>query len=69
MITKELIDRINFLARKSREQGLTDEEKLEQQTLRKQYIEEIKGQVRQQLESIEFVDEEKPQDRGENTKH
>ena len=32
------IDRINFLARKSKAEGLTDEEKAEQDILRKEYI-------------------------------
>ena len=31
MITKELIERINQLARKQRSEGLTDEERAEQQ--------------------------------------
>lgn len=61
MITKEMIDRINQLARKLKCEGLTEEEQQEQQALRKQYIEFIKGQVRQQLDCIEFVEEkEKP---------
>lgn len=58
MITKEMIDRINFLSRKSKEEGLCEEEKQEQAELRKKYIEFIKGQVRQQLDSIEIVDKE-----------
>lgn len=57
MITKEMIDRINYLARKSKAEGLTEEERLEQQALRRKYIDYIKGQVRQQLESIEFVED------------
>lgn len=57
MVIKEMIDRINFLSKKSRQDGLTEEEKLEQQELRKKYIEYIRGQVRQQLESIEFVED------------
>lgn len=57
-MTKEMIDRINFLARKSKQEGLNDEEKAEQQELRQKYIEYIKGQVRQQLDSVKFVEEE-----------
>lgn len=57
MITKELIDRINTLSRKSRSEGLSLEEKEEQQRLRQQYIEGIKAQVRQNLEGIRYVDE------------
>jgi uncharacterized protein YnzC (UPF0291/DUF896 family) len=51
MITKEMIDRINALAHKQRQSGLTAEEKNEQTLLRQQYIENIKAQVRGQLES------------------
>lgn len=38
MITPEKIERINFLARKSREQGLTEEEIIEQKALRAEYV-------------------------------
>ena len=38
MITPEKIDRINFLARKAREQELTEEEKIEQKALRAEYV-------------------------------
>ena len=35
MLKKEKLERINHLAKKSKEQGLTDEEKKEQEALRK----------------------------------
>lgn len=38
MITQEKIDRINFLARKSRTEGLTEAEALEQKNLRAEYV-------------------------------
>lgn len=57
MITKDDIDRINFLSRKSRQQALSEEEKSEQQALRKKYIEYIKAQVKVQLDNIEYVDD------------
>lgn len=57
MITKEMIDRINYLARKSKQEGLDENEKLEQQELRKKYVEYIKGQVKAQLDSIKFVED------------
>lgn len=57
-MTKEMIDRINFLSQKSKKEGLTEVEKLEQQELRGKYIEYIKGQVRHQLDSIKFVEDE-----------
>ncbi len=52
------IQRINELARKQKSVGLTEEEKLEQAQLRKQYIENFKTSLRLQLEAIEFVDDE-----------
>ncbi len=52
------IQRINELARKQKSVGLTEEEKLEQMQLRKQYIENFKTSLRLQLEAIEFVDDE-----------
>ena len=48
---KELIDRINFLARKSREEGLTEEEKTEQTALRAAYVAEFRVGLRGTLEN------------------
>ncbi|KNF09486.1 hypothetical protein CLPU_3c02660 [Gottschalkia purinilytica] len=56
MISKENIDRINYLSKKSKEEGLNDEEKLEQKTLREEYIKAFKENFRRQLDNIEFVD-------------
>ena len=53
---KEKINRINQLAKLSKERALTAEEKSEQQELRKEFIKEIRADVRSQLESIEIVD-------------
>lgn len=53
---KHKIDRINFLAKKSREEGLTEEEKLEQKDLREEYLAAIRKNFRQTLDSIEIVD-------------
>ena len=59
MITKEQIDRINQLARKSKTpEGLTEAEKAEQQLLRRQYIDAFKANLKWQLDNIEFVDED-----------
>ncbi|WP_375295196.1 DUF896 domain-containing protein [Paenibacillus sp.] len=56
------VQRINELARKQKSVGLTAEEKLEQAELRKQYIDNLKASLRQQLDSIEFVDDEEKKD-------
>ncbi len=56
MITQEQIDRINFLARKSKtEEGLTEEEKNEQANLRKAYVEAMRASLRGQLEHTVVV--------------
>jgi hypothetical protein len=51
MITKELIQRINELARKQRAEGLSPEEKKEQQELRSIYLKGIRAQVVDTLEA------------------
>lgn len=43
------IDRINFLARKSKTEGLSEEEKAEQQALRREYIDSYKRSLEVQL--------------------
>lgn len=54
MITKELVDRINYLARKQRDGGLTGEEKKEQKELREIYLKNIRSQVVEALEEAGF---------------
>lgn len=56
MINDEMIARINELAHKSKtEEGLTEEEKLEQQKLRKEYVEAYRASLRGTLESTIVV--------------
>lgn len=57
MITKEQIDRINELSRKSKLQELTDPEKEEQAKLRRLYIDSFKESLVGQLENTYIVDE------------
>jgi uncharacterized protein YnzC (UPF0291/DUF896 family) len=51
MITPEIISMINELARKQKEGSLTEEEKAEQATLRRLYIDNIKNQVKVHLDA------------------
>lgn len=51
------IDRINELAHKSKEEGLSEEEKMEQALLRQEFLAEIRADVRASLESIEIVED------------
>ena len=56
MMTKEEIDRINELARKSKTEGLSDEEKAEQKKLRIKYINSFKESLEGQLNNIVIVE-------------
>ena len=51
-ITEADIKRFNELYHKSQNEGLTDEEKEEQQQLRSAYIQAMRGNIRSQLDSI-----------------
>ena len=52
----ELTSRVNFLYKKSKEEGLTEEEKVEQQELRQKYIDNVKRNFRSQLDTIKKVE-------------
>ncbi|WP_041139259.1 DUF896 domain-containing protein [Beduini massiliensis] len=52
----ELIARINFLAKKKKTEGLTEEEKTEQQALYQEYLKIFRAGFKQQLTSVKVVD-------------
>ncbi|MBE7027107.1 MAG: DUF896 domain-containing protein [Ruminococcaceae bacterium] len=54
---EKLIKRINELAKKSREQGLSDEEKAEQNTLRQEYIKRFRNGMENTLAGVYIMDE------------
>ena len=56
-IDKNLINRINELEKKKKNEGLTPEEIVEQKSLREQYLKLFKAGFKQQVESIKVVDE------------
>ncbi len=55
---KELINRINQLAKKKREEGLSEQEQAEQKELYKKYLAAIRGNFTQQLQNtdVEYPD-------------
>ena len=57
--TKEKIDRINELAKKKKEEGLTQDESAEQKVLYREYIDAFKANLKSQLEMIEVIDDNK----------
>jgi len=54
---KEKMERINYLARESKNRALTPDEKAEQDALRKEYVAEIRLNLRTQLDNTYIVDE------------
>jgi len=54
---KKLLKRINELAKKSSEQGLTDEEKAEQNELRQAYLKKFRQGMENTLNSVYIMDE------------
>lgn len=58
MVTQEQINRINALAKKQKETALTEEEQMEQATLRRIYVDSFKENLKAQLKNIKVVSEE-----------
>ncbi|MBS7302582.1 MAG: DUF896 domain-containing protein [Lachnospiraceae bacterium] len=58
MNMKEVIDRINALYHKSEAEGLTPDEKEEQQALRQKYILSVRRNLRGQLNNINIQNED-----------
>lgn len=57
-MTQEKIQRINELYRKSQAEGLSEAEKRKQDLLRKEYIANVKKNLRNQLNNIDMVNDD-----------
>lgn len=57
-MTEEKIARINALARKSKAEGLNDEEKKEQQLLRQEFLMSVRANLKSQLDNIDIVEKD-----------
>lgn len=57
-MTEELLSRINYLAQKSKTEGLTEEEKEEQKNLRMQYIAEFRQGMQNTLDNVYIMDKD-----------
>lgn len=55
---EEKIKRINELYRKSKAEGLTEEELMEQKVLRAEYIDAFKRNLRSQLDNIDIQEKD-----------
>lgn len=54
----EQIQRINELYRKSKAEGLTEAEKKEQALLREQFVADVRGNLKAQLNNIDMINED-----------
>ncbi len=54
-MNEEKIARINELSRKSKAEGLTEEEKKEQAVLRQEFIASFRNNLKSQLDNIDVV--------------
>ncbi len=63
MTMEEKIKRINELYHKSKAEGLTEEEKEEQATLRKEYVANVRANLRGNLNSITIQYEDGSQEK------
>lgn len=56
MEMKDIITKVNYFSKLSKERELTVEEKTEREKYRKLYLEKFRAQVRGHLDSIKIVD-------------
>lgn len=58
VLGKEKLERLNELAKKGKNEGLTEEETKERDELRQEYLKNFRSAFRQKLENIEIVYED-----------
>ncbi len=68
MVTDQEIKRINELAKKSKEVGLSETEKQEQHELRQKYIQAVRTSLKANLDSIRYI-EDLEEGSGQGPKH
>lgn len=54
---KDIIEKVNYYAKLSKERKLTEEEIKDREIYRRMYLDQFKAQVKKHLDSIEIVDE------------
>ncbi|MCY7009011.1 DUF896 domain-containing protein [Fusobacterium simiae] len=57
MEMKDIIEKVNYYARLSKERKLTENEIKDREIYRRMYLDQFKAQVKQHLDNIEIVDE------------
>jgi len=67
-MTDKMIERINQLYKKSKAEGLTDEEKKEQAELRQKYVQSFRQSLMGTLDNVYLVDEKGNQEKLKKNK-
>ena len=57
MEMKDIIEKVNYYAKLSRERKLTEEEIKDREIYRRMYLDQFKAQVKKHLDNIEIVEE------------
>ena len=57
MEMKDIIEKVNYYTKLSKERKLTEEEIKDREIYRRMYLDQFKAQVKKHLDSIEIVDE------------
>ena len=57
MKMKDIIEKVNYYAKLSKERKLTEEEIKDREIYRRMYLDQFKAQVKKHLDNIEIVDE------------
>ena len=69
MFDQKKIDRINELAKKNKNEGLTEEEKKEREILIQEYLANFRAHFRSRLESVKVVSPEEYEEHMKNKKN
>lgn len=56
MLAKDKLDRINLLAKKAKQDGLTSKEKEEQQKLRQEYLKNVRQSFKNEFKGMKIID-------------
>ena len=57
MEMKDIIEKVNYYAKLSKERKLTEEETKDREIYRRMYLDQFKAQVKEHLDNIEIVDD------------
>ena len=57
MEMKDIIEKVNYYAKLSKERKLTEEEIKDREIYRRMYLDQVKAQVKERLDNIEIVDD------------